>query len=300
MKKQKLLSLACAAALIATAFSTGVIKTKADDTVDPIKEFGKADSYVDFSEYTARYADGVATNLGNNNAGAAVDIVTVENNADVTGATGKKVAKIYQPGVKDTDRFKSDSWTKYAFLRVTENGGVNTATRLTAGETYRIELRYKLNKLQWSETKPTEVGFAVGFTDNVSLIRFYSDTSNTQNAQAFYADADGNRAHTDAGAAADDYSKIIGLNTWQDPSPLWTEATKKDENGWVTAKLDFTVPNYTGATGNSIAIKDTYIGLVNNGTGLAFTTQLEMYIDYVKINHISPVTIIDDLSLIHI
>ncbi len=294
MKKQKLLSLACAAALIATAFSTGVIKTKADDTVDPIKEFGKADSYVDFSEYTARYADGVATNLGNNNAGAAVDIVTVENNADVTGATGKKVAKIYQPGVKDTDRFKSDSWTKYAFLRVTENGGVNTATRLTAGETYRIELRYKLNKLQWSETKPTEVGFAVGFTDNVSLIRFYSDTSNTQNAQAFYADADGNRAHTDAGAAADDYSKIIGLNTWQDPSPLWTEATKKDENGWVTAKLDFTVPNYTGATGNSIAIKDTYIGLVNNGTGLAFTTQLEMYIDYVKINHISPVTIIDD------
>lgn len=290
MKKQKLLSLACAAALIATAFSTGVIKTKADDTVDPIKEFGKADSYVDFSNYKARYEDGVATNVGGNNAGAAVDIVTVTGNEDVTGATGSKVAKIYQPGAVEGDRFKNTTWAKYAFLRVTENGGVNTATRLTAGETYRIELRYKLNKLQWSETKSANVGFAVGFTDNVALINFYG---NSQNAQAFYADADGNQAHTNAGAAAEDYSEINGLNTWQDPSPLWTEATKKDENGWVTAKLNFTVPNYTGANGNSIAIKDTYIGLVNTSTGLAFTTQLEMYIDYVKINHISPVTIID-------
>lgn len=292
MKKQKLLSLACAAALIATVFSAGAVKTKAEDsTGTSIADFGKTDSYVDFSEYKARLADGVTQTGNDNNAGGNVDIITVdENNTDLAGATGTKVAKIYQDGTDKTNY-------KRTYFRVTETGAANTETRLNAGETYRIKLRYKLNTLQFATSgKGLNIGLVVGISGNVNTLCMkdstISGTAYKQNAQIYYADSNGNP--TSSGIDATRLTMPSGINTWDNPCKLWTDASEKDVNGWVTASLDFTMPEYkTSNDGTAFSQKDTIIGFANTLDGLNPGLKFEMYIDWVSITHISPVTIVE-------
>ena len=278
MTQQKLLSLACAAALIVTAFSTGVIKTKADNSADLIKEFGKADSYVDFSEY--KTSKDVSDATCDNNAGDAVSIVDA---SSVEGASGTKVAKIYQSGT-------ANRWYRYTYLRVTENGSVNTETRLTMGDMYRMELRYKIDKLCWygdngDDGNAINAGFVIGYSNNHATINL-SGNNSTTNAIVYYADSDGNPKQTSISDSTFNGSRYM-LNSWNNECKLWTTSTTKDSNGWYTATLDFEVPTYGERA------SDTYIGIANAAYGLANNVKLEMYIDYVKINHLSTVKISD-------
>lgn len=121
---------------------------------------------------------------------------------------------------------------------------------LTADKTYQLEIRYKYNSCS------TDLGALISFGDS------------------FWKDLTGNQLFGSEG------NKISKANP---TGSFWDEAVE-DENGWVTAKLNFKAPTNIG---NSYM----YFMFADNENGLTKGTSIDMYIDYINVRLAAPVTI---------
>ena len=121
---------------------------------------------------------------------------------------------------------------------------------LTADKTYQLEIRYKYNSCS------TDLGALISFGDS------------------FWKDLTGKQLFGSEG------NKISKANP---TGSFWDEAVE-DENGWVTAKLNFKAPTNIG---NSYM----YFMFADNENGLTKGTSIDMYIDYINVRLAAPVTI---------
>ena len=75
-----------------------------------------------------------------------------------------------------------------------------------------------------------------------------------------------------------------GISTSNPTGNFWDESVI-DNDGWVTAKLQFTAPEAADGT------RDTYFTFADTENGLSTGTNINMYIDYINIRLAAPVTI---------
>ena len=121
---------------------------------------------------------------------------------------------------------------------------------LTPGKTYQLEIRYKYNSCS------TELGALISFSNS-----FWCDFLSKQ-----LFGSEGN--------------KISENNP---TGNFWDEAVI-DNNGWVTARLNFNAPN-------NIDNNYMYFMFADSETGLAKGTSIDMYIEYINVRLAAPVKI---------
>lgn len=195
---------------------------------------GKSNTYVDFSAYAGNY-------------GSALTFI---DSSSVVGATGNKVAKV--------NKSITNGWQANFRLSATNLALASTYNnRLTAGNTYELEVRYKFNSCKNSSSKDIPIG---------ALLTFGTSHYSGLSGKTLFGAGDN-------GISASNYT-----------GNFWDEAVA-DENDWVTAKLQFTAPAEADGT------RDTYFTFADTENGLSTGTTIDMYVDYINIRLAAPVTI---------
>lgn len=194
---------------------------------------GKSNTYVDFSSYAGNH-------------GSALTFI---DSSSVTGATGNKVAKV--------NKSITNGWQ--ANFRLSATNLVLNSTynnRLTSGNTYELEVRYKFNSFK-NSSKDIPIG---------ALLTFGTSHYSGLSGKMLFGAGDN------------------GISASNPTGNFWDEAVV-DENDWVTAKLQFTAPDVADGT------CDTYFTFADTENGLSTGTAIDMYIDYINVRLAAPVKI---------
>ena len=134
-------------------------------------------------------------------------------------------------------------------------------TRLKPGVSYRLEMRYRFDQLDLSDTS-TPLGVYIGFKNTLS--EFVSATKSELAG-----------VYSKSGRATVGKS-ITSVATADGGKTLWeTSAIEKD--GWITGYFTFTTP--AGISG-----KDIYMGFTYNSAGISGKPDINYTIDYIDIS----------------
>ncbi len=213
--------------------------------------------YIEINEAAADDADAYAKNRNtyldfsgyytNNNGGSGVSVV--DSTVAPDGATGSKVAKIA----------KDNAASMHTTFRANLTGSAGRIYwRLAKENTYQLEMRYKLVNTSM------DMGVYIAFS------KAESNPHNNLDADSklYFGNETGK-----------------GMSLTNPCGDFWDEAAA-DDNGWVTAKLQFTAPDVCDGS------YDTCFGLAFTGSN----SKLKMYIDYINIKLTAPVTIDNEVK----
>ncbi len=139
--------------------------------------------------------------------------------------------------------------------------GTSGNARLKPGVSYRLEMRYRFDRLDFSDTS-TPLGVYIGFKNTLS--EFVSATSSE--LAGIYSKS-----------GRDTVGKgITSLATADGGNALW-KVSAIDKDGWITGYFTFTTPA-------GINSKDIYMGFTYNSAGIAGTPGINYTIDYIDIS----------------
>ena len=181
-------------------------------------------------------------------------------------------------------KFKSEgnkaraAWNS-TFL-VDPNGDKN-GTRLKNSTSYRLEIRYRFNQIEFPSDKEANggcnrLGLYMGFSNSVlNGIWNECEQPTAKNIGGLWTKKGYYGTNTQY-----DGIGIYSVETADGAGDIWA-ASSKDENGWITGYLDFT-------TADSIIDKQLYMGFTTGCWGIYGSPTVEYEIDYIDIKENLP------------